>query len=266
MGRETAPKRRTGADRAFGAALLLAVVAALAARPAHAAGGRVPLPQPRPEAAGPPHATEPADAQPESEKPENGERSAAEIEAEACLSRLRAANVEFEAAAMPVAARSACAIETPVRLKAVRSRARRETVRLPEEPVVSCRFAERLASFLGELAAPLISGRLATAVTAVRTGPGYECRNRNRSANGKLSAHALGEAVDIAGFDLADGRTLHVKPEGDDGMRSAVHALRTAACGWFTTVLGPGSDAAHADHMHVDIMVHGSSDRYRICQ
>ena len=36
--------------------------------------------------------------------------------------------------------------------------------------------------------------------------------------------------------------------------------------GWFLTVLGPGSDAAHSDHMHLDIQQHGSSDRYRICQ
>jgi hypothetical protein len=43
-------------------------------------------------------------------------------------------------------------------------------------------------------------------------------------------------------------------------------AFRTAACGWFTTVLGPGSDAAHADHLHLDIQPHGSSNRYRICQ
>ena len=42
--------------------------------------------------------------------------------------------------------------------------------------------------------------------------------------------------------------------------------IRVAACGWFTTVLGPGSDAAHAEHLHVDILQHGSSDRYRICQ
>ena len=43
-------------------------------------------------------------------------------------------------------------------------------------------------------------------------------------------------------------------------------ALRIAACGWFTTILGPGSDEAHHDHLHVDIEQHGSSDRYRICQ
>jgi hypothetical protein len=42
--------------------------------------------------------------------------------------------------------------------------------------------------------------------------------------------------------------------------------MRTAACGWFTTVLGPGSDAFHANHMHLDIEKHGPSGSYRICE
>jgi hypothetical protein len=49
-------------------------------------------------------------------------------------------------------------------------------------------------------------------------------------------------------------------------MRNVVDSVRAAACGWFTTVLGPGSDAEHTDHLHVDIALHGTSDRYRICQ
>ncbi|HKD27934.1 MAG TPA: extensin family protein [Xanthobacteraceae bacterium] len=45
-----------------------------------------------------------------------------------------------------------------------------------------------------------------------------------------------------------------------------VDAVRSAACGWFTTVLSPGADAAHTDHLHVDMAQHGTRDRYRICQ
>jgi hypothetical protein len=225
----------------------------------------VPLPRPRPEAAGPPAA--PAVPAQRHEEPDTEQKSPAAVEAEACQSRLRAAGVEFEVPAMPAAGNAACTIEAPVRLKSVRVHSRAGgTLRLTEEPVLSCRFAERLAGWLGELAAPLIAGRLAAEVKAVRTGPGYECRNRNRAAGGKLSAHAVGQAVDISSFELANGKAVHVKPDGDDGTRAAVDALRAAACGWFTTVLGPGSDAAHTDHMHVDIMMHGSSDRYRICQ
>jgi len=186
---------------------------------------------------------------------------------EACLARLRAAGVRFDSATMPVAAKAACTIEVPVRLKSVAAQARRLTeVHLPEEPVVSCLFAERLTAWLGNLVAPLIAGRTSTDLRAVRTGPGYECRNRNGAVTGKLSAHAEGKAIDISAFELSSGKFIPIKPDEDEAMRNVVDSVRTAACGWFTTVLGPGSDAAHTDHLHVDMALHGSSDRYRICQ
>jgi hypothetical protein len=186
---------------------------------------------------------------------------------EACLARLRAADVRFDIPTMPVAARVACTIEVPVRLKSVAAQERGITeVHLPEEPVVSCLFAERLTAWLGNLVAPLIAGRMSTDLRAVRTGPGYECRNRNGATNGKLSAHAEGKAIDISGFELSSGKFIPIKPDGDETMRNVVDTVRTAACGWFTTVLGPGADAAHTDHLHIDMAPHGTSDRYRICQ
>jgi len=222
----------------------------------------VPLPRPRPNAQEPP-----APPAAETTPPGADEKREVPDEAEACRGRLRAAGTRFDIPTLPAASNTACAIEVPVRLQSVRSRSRGGAdIRLSDEPVVSCRFAERFSAWLGELAAPLIAGRLSAEVKAVRTGPGYECRNRNRATTGKLSAHAVGEAVDVAGFELSNGSTMQVKPDGDEAMQAAVGAIRTAACGWFTTVLGPGSDAAHADHMHVDTMQHGSSDRFRICQ
>jgi hypothetical protein len=186
---------------------------------------------------------------------------------QACLARLHEAGIEFESIDVPSGAKSGCAIDTPVRLKAIKLAPRwRASIRLPDEPTLSCRFGERFGHWLRDLVAPLIAGELSVELKSVRTGPGYECRNRNRSETGKISAHASGLAADIASFELANGRTLTIKPDGDEHLRATVSALRVAACGWFTTVLGPGSDAAHADHMHVDILQHGSSDRYRICQ
>ncbi|MGB6325810.1 MAG: extensin family protein [Methylocella sp.] len=217
-----------------------------------------PLPRPRP-AEAPSHPA-PYDAAPaEPAKPEPP------ID-QACLDRLGAAGIEFEAVALPSAAKPGCAIETPVRLKAVKLAQRRTAIRLPDEPTLSCRFGERFGHWLRDLVAPLIAGELAVELKSVRTGPGYECRNRNRAEVGKISAHASGLAADVASFELANGQTLAIKPNGDEHLRATVDAIRVAACGWFTTVLGPGSDAAHADHMHVDILQHGSSDRYRICQ
>jgi hypothetical protein len=219
----------------------------------------VPLPRPRPtDLLGP-----------KSPPPEDGKSDAHEKPArdEACLERLKAAGFTFEPATPHAAANAACIIDTPVKLSAVPVASRLgASVRLPEEPMLACRFAERLGHFLGDLAAPLIAGRLSFELKGVRTGPGYECRNRNRAATGHISAHALGLAVDVAAFELANGKALPVKSDGDTRAHAAVEAVRTAACGWFTTVLGPGSDAAHTDHMHLDIQTHGASERYRICQ
>jgi hypothetical protein len=131
---------------------------------------------------------------------------------------------------------------------------------------MSCQFAERLTGWLGNLVAPVIAGRMSADLRAVHTGPGYECRNRNGAPSGKLSAHAVGQAIDISAFELSSGKSIAVKPDGDEATRNVVDAVRTAACGWFTTVLGPGADEAHADHLHVDMIMHGTSDRYRICQ
>jgi hypothetical protein len=148
---------------------------------------------------------------------------------------------------------------------------------LPDKPIVACRFAEAFGTWVGNLVAPVLRGKLGSSPAAIRTGPGFECRPRNRIEGAKLSAHASGLAIDIAGFDFADRRVLSVKPMREasadaaslpatEAGEAALAALRTAACGWFTTVLGPGSDPSHADHLHLDIQLHGSSDRYRICQ
>jgi hypothetical protein len=240
----------------------------LIALPLDAAPRRLaPVPRPRPatldaRSSAPPVSASQNRDQKQASRPDDAAR-----DDEAYLARLRAADVRFDIPIMRVASRASCTIEVPVRLKSLTTHARAVAeVRPPEEPVVSCQFGERLTAWLGRLVAPLIAGRTSADLRAVRTGPGYECRNRNGAANGKLSAHAVGQAIDISGFELSNGKFIAIKPYGDEAMRDVVESIRTAACGWFTTVLGPGSDAAHTDHLHVDIAMHGASDRYRICQ
>jgi hypothetical protein len=184
-----------------------------------------------------------------------------------CVASLKEAGFEIEPAEPPQVSNNLCRIDTPVRLKAVPVPTRPETaVRLASQPILACRFAGPFGHWIGDLVAPLVAGIKGSDLKAVQTGPGFECRNRNRAATSKLSAHAQGLAIDIAGFDLANGTTLRIKPEADTTPDPTAATLRTAACGWFTTILGPGSDEAHHDHLHVDIEQHGSSDRYRICQ
>jgi hypothetical protein len=225
-----------------------------------------PLPPPRPSEAPSPAQT-PA---PQPERPPAPPSEAAapsQAEPGTCLTELKAAGFDIETAEQPSSSNESCRIEAPVRLKAVPVPSRPgTTVRLAAQPVLACRFAGQFGHWIGDLVAPVIAGTLNTELKSVQTGPGFECRNRNGAATGKLSAHAEGLAIDIAAFEFANGSLLRVKPDPGAAPDQALASLRTAACGWFTTILGPGSDEAHHDHLHVDILQHGSSDRYRICQ
>jgi hypothetical protein len=168
-----------------------------------------------------------------------------------CLAKLREGGWEADAA-KATADNAACTVDEPVILKRLRFISNR-SVAFPDTPVVACRFAERVGRWVSDLVVPMIAGRLGTELKAFRTGPGFECRNRNRSAAGKLSAHAVGLAIDVAGFDLVNGERLLVT-ELENGSKAAVlRGLRTGYCGWYTTILGPGTDAAHASHWHLDI-------------
>jgi hypothetical protein len=137
---------------------------------------------------------------------------------------------------------------------------------MPDHPLVACAFATALADYVRLVVAPLGQATLHAKVAAIETGPGYECRTQDRVAGAKISAHGHGLAVDFVAIALADKRRVLVERQIGAEEASYFRAVRTAACGWFTTVLGPGSDAFHANNMHLDIEPHGSSGSYRICQ
>jgi hypothetical protein len=139
-------------------------------------------------------------------------------------------------------------------------------VSLPDRPLVACEFAAVLADYVRLIVAPLGEAMLRAKVAAIETGPGYDCRTQDRVVGAKISAHAKGLAVDFMAITLADKRRILVERQTSAEETSYLRAIRTAACGWFTTVLGPGSDAFHASNMHLDIELHGSNTSYRICQ
>lgn len=102
----------------------------------------------------------------------------------------------------------------------------------------------------------------------LQLGTTYDCRRRIGTGNDdpKLSEHGLGNAVDIAGFRLDDGTVLPVLPRRDNGDQAEAfqRAARGAACLFFTTVLGPGTNAAHDDHLHLDVAQRRGG--WRLCQ
>ena len=81
--------------------------------------------------------------------------------------------------------------------------------------------------------------------------------------NPRLPLLVYRNAIDISGFTLADGRVVTVKGgwAGGPAERGFLRAVRLGACDLFTTVLGPGYDANHHDHLHLDLARHGGSGR-----
>ncbi|MET0606351.1 MAG: extensin family protein, partial [Beijerinckiaceae bacterium] len=79
------------------------------------------------------------------------------------------------------------------------------------------------------------------------------------------SAHGRGLAVDIASVTLSERRVISVETPKDDAERRYIAALRKAGCGWFTTILGPGADPAHANHLHFDLERRSNANT-RLCQ
>ena len=83
-------------------------------------------------------------------------------------------------------------------------------------------------------------------------------------STGKISEHAHGNAVDIASFKLADGKTIDIQPRDEDGTLTGAfqRAVTASACLYFTTVLDPGSDEAHEMHLHLDVIERENGYRY----
>jgi hypothetical protein len=91
----------------------------------------------------------------------------------------------------------------------------------------------------------------------------YSCRAMVGSGSSHISEHAFGNAIDIAAFTLADGRRISVQEgwHGTPEQQGFLRDVHLAACENFTTVLAPGYNAAHYNHIHVDLMRRPSGDR-----
>ncbi|MCL8384081.1 extensin family protein [Xanthobacter aminoxidans] len=142
-----------------------------------------------------------------------------------------------------------CGTFIPVRLTAVRLADGRM---LPLKPaaISRCEMTVAAAAWMSEALAPAVAAA-GGELTAIRIADSYNCRPRNRVAGAKMSEHGRGNAVDVGGFELGDGRVWTV---AKGGLPMALRAsMKDSACTRFATVLGPGSDGYHEDHIHVDL-------------
>jgi hypothetical protein len=184
----------------------------------------------------------------------------------ACIARLALLGIKAEhPAALPAPPFAACVITEPVTLISAAPRAG-DPILFPDRPLLSCAMAERLGRFTVDTALPMAVSAFGKPLASISTGPGFECRPRNRVAGAKISSHGQGNAADIVTMELSGGRKIIVeKPDGAAAV-AFLASLRAAACASFTTVLGPGSDPSHASHIHIDIEPRGKKGIAKFCQ
>jgi hypothetical protein len=90
-------------------------------------------------------------------------------------------------------------------------------------------------------------------VARIETYGSFSCRNIAGSR--RLSQHAFGNALDVSGFRLEDGRVIDVEAHwGKRGKEGKfLKRAHKGACDLFSVTLGPEYNAAHADHFHMDM-------------
>nr|WP_252727023.1 extensin family protein [Paracoccus sp. C2R09] len=179
---------------------------------------------------------------------------------DACDLALQLLGADYER--LPAQGRDECSVPDPVRLKRLSPE-----IALPGEPVLQCDTARAMALWADRMlkpAAAMMPG--APRLTAIRTGPGHVCRDRVGTGKDdpKPSEHSTGSAIDVTAFEFDNGATIAIEPREGDMQTAYQAAARAGACLFFTTVLGPGANAAHDDHLHLDMAERNGG--WRLCQ
>lgn len=212
---------------------------------AASAVGVVPLPPERPQSPGTTGAPPPS--APASD-PSPGAPATPLVMPQACADLIADGEIEasLETSIIP---NPACGTFVPVRLTAVRL-GNGKMIPLKPAAISRCEMTMAAANWMRDSLAPAVAAA-GGALAAIRIADSYNCRPRNRVAGAKMSEHGRGNAVDVGGFELEDGR-IWIVARG--GLPMALRSpMKDSACTRFATVLGPGSDGYHEDHIHVDL-------------
>jgi len=131
---------------------------------------------------------------------------------------------------------------------------------------LACPIVSALDRWIADAVQPAAMRWFGRPVVEIKQISAYSCRGMNGQPGARISEHAFGNALDVAAFVLADGHRVTVKDgwRGSPEEQGFLRDVQGAACEQFTTVLAPGSNRFHYDHIHVDLMRRASGRR--ICE
>jgi hypothetical protein len=129
----------------------------------------------------------------------------------------------------------------------------------PNSPQMTCSVAAGLLIWERQGLTPAARDMMGSQVTRIDHLGTYNCRRQYGRKTGWMSEHASANAIDIAGFQFADGRKVTVlegwKVQGGQSTQVANFLAKAQdhACHVFKVVLGPEANAAHENHFHFDM-------------
>jgi hypothetical protein len=153
-----------------------------------------------------------------------------------------------------------CGGDDLVRLEAVVLPDKRQ-VTLKPPAILRCAMASQIADWVRTDIAPLTLS-LGSVISVLDNFDSFECRGRNRVVGAPLSEHGRANALDVRAFRLANGQSISLTDR--TASREVRENVLHSVCTRFMTVLGPGSDGYHEDHIHLDLMQRRNN--YKICQ
>lgn len=166
----------------------------------------------------------------------------------ACLFDLRALGAKVQA--LPDRSWSnGCSATSSVKLVAI-------GIPVTNLGAVRCGLARPFVAWIQQAVQQAAQARLGTTVSKIESYGSFACRPVNNVEGNRLSEHGRANAIDIAAFNLADGRRITVKADWngpDANARAFLRDLHKAACRRFNIVLGPDANAYHHDHFHFDM-------------
>jgi hypothetical protein len=159
----------------------------------------------------------------------------------------------------------ACGMDHPLRVSGLNDGA----VTVSPPATINCPMTAALDRWAGGPVQTAGRRYFGQPVVGIKQIASYGCRGRNGSHRGPLSEHAFGNALDIAAFTLADGREISVLGDWSRGSpqeRGFLREVFASACSEFYTVLGPGSDRYHSNHLHVDLLLTNAKGGRHYCR
>ena len=169
---------------------------------------------------------------------------ASEVE---CRQRLRRLGVTWRDLA-PINDGGSCSIPYPVQVSGLAG-----SVEMKPAATLSCEMAATFAEWTRNELQSAARWRYFSGVRTINQGSSYSCRRI--AGTSTPSQHSSGNALDVMSFTLRNGHDIDVAKPGWFAFRERglLNNVRSGGCNYFSTVLGPGYNAAHADHFHFDI-------------